>query len=104
MDYEKIFEEWSKTKIRRPDILLLKIHGSFYAVVEDYTSIITVASKSGITYAIAKNNIWLNEEGEFPFYETNNSDNLKIIFCTGVSLSKRHPEQYFVIENIIKYI
>ena len=101
MDYEKIVEEWNKTNIKTPDILLLKVYGRFYAVVEDNSSIVIVASKTGIIYAIAKNNIWINEEEEVPYYETDNSDNLKIIFCTGVSLSKRHPEQYFVIENII---
>lgn len=104
MDYEKIVEEWSKTNIKTPDILLLKVYGNFYAVVEDNSSIIVVASKTGIIYAIAKNNVQINEDNNFPYYETYNSDNLKIIFCTGVSLSKRHPEQYFVIENIIKYI
>jgi hypothetical protein len=105
MKYENIVYEWKKSSFRSPNVFILKNSGNFFAVVEDHTTIIIVVSKSGITYAIAKNKVFIdkNEYG-FPIYLTDDSDNLKNLHCTGASLSKRHPDQFFVNEKIIQYI
>lgn len=102
--YELMIKEWKKSSVLEPRIKLLAYGSNIYAVVEDHTSIVVVASKSEVIYAVAKNR--LNEiiKDGIPIYVLDNSKSLKIISCTRETIEKRHKDQFFVINNIIKFI
>jgi len=104
MNYSLIENEWRKSVFPKPKILLLVAGGKYYAVVEDDTPVIVVASKSEIIYAITQNRVKIEKIGNINVYMTDDLDNLKIISCTRETIEKRHKDQFFVINNIIKYI
>lgn len=104
MDYDLIDDEWSKTTIKKPNVLLLLCGSKFYAVVEDHTNIVVVAYKNEIIYAIPKNRISLIKKDNIPIYYLDNNKHLKIISCTKETIEKRHKDQFFVISNIIQYL
>jgi len=104
-EYESITKEWKKTDILTPKILILVCGNKKYAVVEDHTNIIVVASKNEIVYAVPKNRVYLvNKEDIPPVYYLEDNKSLKIISCTKETIEKRHKDQFFVINYIIKFL
>ena len=96
---------WDKSEFDIPSILVLYSGNKKFAVVEDSSSIITVASKTEVIYAVTKNKVQLTkDENGDPMYYVEDIDNLKIISCTRETIEKRQKKQFFVISKIIKYL
>lgn len=96
---------WDKSEFDTPSVLMLYSGNKKFAVVEDSSNIIIVASKSEVIFAITKNKVQMSkDENEESIYYVEDIDNLKIISCTRETIEKRHKKQFFVISKIIKYL
>jgi hypothetical protein len=104
MKLDLIKSIWEKSEYTKPNVLILLSNGRYFAVVEDNTNIVIVVSKSEVVYAVAKNRIKLSEINGEILYVLDDYTNLKIISCTRETIEKRYPDQFFVINNIIKHI
>jgi hypothetical protein len=104
MMYDKIENVWQSVSdtFQTPEILYLVCLNKPYAVVSDSGTIITAVSKSNIVYAIAKTraDISRDEDNNY-FYYIENPSSLKVVSCTEDSTRKYHPDQAFVIDNIV---
>lgn len=102
--FDVINRIWNESEFKKPNILLLFSSGKYYAVVEDSTNIIVVVSKTEIVYAVTKNRLQIDKVDNIPFYYLDDPEHLKIISCTRESIEKRHKDQHFVINKIVKYV
>jgi hypothetical protein len=102
--YDLMLKEWKKTTIQEPRIKILVCKSNLYAVVEDHTTIVVIASKSETVYAVTKNRLTEVIRDGIPVYTLDDIKKLKIISCTKETIEKRHKDQSFVINNIVKFI
>jgi hypothetical protein len=94
-------EEVSKSKdIKAPNVYLLTSGNRMFAVVDDDSSIIFVASTTQNIYAVAQSKVEkvVNEDG-YVFYYAPKIDSLKVISCTIAKIKDR--TQRFVIDKIV---
>lgn len=97
-------EEVSKSKdIKAPKVYLLSSGNRMFAVVDDSTSIIFIASTTQNIYAVAQSKVEkvTNDDG-YVFYYVPKIDSLKVISCTIAKIKDR--TQRFVIDKIVPYL
>jgi hypothetical protein len=108
---EKISSIWKSapSDIQPPTIQILYFQGQKYAVVEDDSSIIIVASKDMRILAAAKNKTNVELENGTPYYVVDEKmyspviiSPLKVISCSGNTIKNKN--QKFVIKNIVAYL
>lgn len=102
-NYDLIVKNWKQSEFPNPSKLILVCDSKQYAVLDDTSSIVTVVSKRGVIYAIAKSKLESveTEEGVVVYY-IENTRYLKVISCTDNTNVK--PIQKFIKDNIIKYL
>ncbi len=94
-------EEVSKSKdIKAPNVYLLTSGNRMFAVVDDSSSIIFVASTTQNIYAVAQSKVEkvMNEDG-YVFYYVPKIESLKVISCTIAKIKDK--TQRFVIDKIV---
>jgi len=86
-----------------PSVYLLKSGNRMFAVVDDSSSIIFVASTTQNIYAIAQSKVEkvMNPDG-YVFYNAPNIESLKVISCTIAKIKDK--KQKFVIEKIVPFL
>ena len=89
--------------ITPPSVYLLKSGNRMFAVVDDSSSIIFVASTTQNIYAIAQSKVEkvMNPDG-YVFYNAPNIESLKVISCTIAKIKDK--KQKFVIEKIVPFL
>lgn len=104
MEHFQIIDLWGKSGLKVPKVYYLKCLGKLFAVVEDHSSIVIVASKNKSIYAVAKKNLELLpfEGTNVNHYLVNNSRDLHVISCGESTIKQK--EQVFVVKNIIPLI
>ncbi len=104
MVHFEIMDLWKKSNLKIPKVYYLKCLNKYYAVVEDDSSIVIVASKNKSIYAVAKSNLEvLPIEGtDVKHYLVNNSRDLHVISCGESTISEKN--QIFTLKNIIPLI
>jgi hypothetical protein len=113
---ESIINDWKKETskdevsgskaskdITPPSVYLLKSGNRMFAVVDDSSSIIFVASTTQNIYAVAQSKVEkvMNPDG-YVFYNAPNIESLKVISCTIAKIKDK--KQRFVIDKIVKYL
>ena len=98
---------WENTPegINKPSVFYLIFQNRWYAVVEDSSSVYTVASKDGQILAVAKSKVSLYQMHNVPVYYvedtlSNPISPLKIISCNSI----KNKKQKFVLEKIVPYL
>lgn len=107
MNYDKIENIWATASdiLKQPNILYLVCLNKPYAVVSDSGTIIIAISKTNIVFAIAKTRAAISKDSnDNYYYDIDNPSSLKVISCTEDSTRKYHPDQAFVIDNIVSLL
>jgi hypothetical protein len=96
-------EESKNKDISPPSVYLLTSGNRMFAVVDDSSSIIFVASTTQNIYAVAQSKVEkvMNPDG-YVFYSAPNIESLKVISCTIAKIKDK--KQKFVIEKIVPYL
>jgi hypothetical protein len=97
-------DEVSKSKdITPPSVYLLTSGNRMFAVVDDSSSIIFIASTTQNIYAVAQSKVEkvVNSDG-YVFYNAPNIESLKVISCTIAKIKDK--KQKFVIEKIVPFL
>lgn len=100
MEYQYAQNQWKRSGFESPNIPFLKCNNRYYAVVEDFESVILVASKTEAIYAIVKSKVYMDTENGFPIYMVENPYYLRVVSCTVDSI-KTVPIQNFVLNQIV---
>ena len=105
MDLIKLWnsDEAKKRGVKPPNIYFLFAGNRYFAVTDDSSSIIFVASKAKNIYAVARGKTVksFNPEG-VPIYQVEHIDSLKVISCTIGKI--KDPNQVFAIEKIVQFL
>lgn len=101
MSYESIVSEWKLFSPTPPTHYILYCKGRYYAVIDDKSSVVSVASKSDVVYTVVKSkiNVVQTEEG-YDIYELEDPRYLKVVSCTDNTNVK--PVQKFVRDKILR--
>lgn len=102
MSYASLINDWKKVGLSGPQIYLLECQGNSYAVIDDSSTIITVASKTRTVYAVAKSKVSISNQDDIVYYTLEDPRYLKVISCTENTNVKQI--QKFVLDNIIQYL
>lgn len=89
----------------KPSALYLIFQNRFYAVVDDSSSVFTVASKDGQILAVVKSKVQFTIKHEVPIYYVEDTlsapiSPLKIISCNSI----KNKKQKFVLEKVVPYL
>jgi len=94
---------WNSSSFESPTYKLLESRKTWFVVIDDSASIVTVMSKTRTVYTIAKSILEIKKTDEgVDYYYLENSRYLKVISCTENTAIK--PRQLFVQSNLLKYI
>ena len=106
MEIDKLWnsEEAKKEGVKNPpEIFLLFAGNRYFAVTDDSSSIIFVASKAKNIYAVAKSKVSKTFNNEnIPIYQVSNIDSLKVISCTIGKI--KDPNQLYAIKKIVQFL
>jgi hypothetical protein len=107
METIKAIWDTAPSDIKAPKIYYLVYQNKYYAVVDDSTSIIYVASKEKNILAAAKSKIQIVEQEGFPVYyvediKVSGISPLKIVSCSLNTIKNKN--QIFVLEKIAPFL
>jgi hypothetical protein len=100
MSYSYLKNLWVNSGFDAPSIFYLKCNNRYYAVIEDYGSVIQAASKSEAIYAVVKSKLFISQENGVPIYVLEDPYYLRVVSCTVDSI-KTIPIQNFVLTQIL---
>jgi hypothetical protein len=89
----------------KPSVMYLFFQNKIYAVVDDSSSVFTVASKDGQILAVVKSKVRKEIKYNVPVYHVEDTlsapiSPLKIISCNSI----KNKKQKFVLEKIVPYL